>query len=233
MSQLLIFITAIAILDSLNPTAISIQVILLSTRNAIPRTLAFILGVFLAYWVGGVAIALGLGQVISNFLSRFRWNDFADILYLVQFILGIILLTVAYRMKTTPYEPKSLDRNKSLTPFSAMGIGIIATASDLPTALPYLAAIERILKAQVDFSTLMGLLIFYNLVFILPLLILLGIYICLKSKAMKLMEKINWQFCRLAPKLIKGLLIIIGVFLIAESTRYGAELLMSRIYILN
>jgi cytochrome c biogenesis protein CcdA len=222
-SQLLIFITAIAILDSLNPTAISMQVVLLSTRNPIPRTLTFILGVFLTYWVGGLAIALGIGRIISDFLSRFRWDDFADVLYPVQFILGIILLIVAYRMKTTPYEPKNLDRHKSLTPLSTLGIGIIATASDLPTALPYLAAIERILKAQVDLSMLMGLLVFYNLIFILPLLLLLGIYIHLKSKAMKLMEKINRQFCRIAPKLIKGLLIVIGIFLIAESTRYWFE----------
>jgi cytochrome c biogenesis protein CcdA len=218
--QLLIFLTAIALLDSLNPTAISLQIFLLSRPNPIPLTIAFIVGVFLAYWGGGLAIALGFSRILHVFLNRFPWDIFANAIHSIQFLLGVVLLVVAYRMKVTSYQTKTPNLKSSLTPLRTLGIGIIATVSDLPTALPYIAAIERIIQSQANLLQIIGLLVFYNLIFVLPLLILLGIYVRLKSQAAAFMEKMSRYFFQIAPKLLKIFLLGLGVFLIAESIRY-------------
>jgi len=62
-------LVAIAVLDSLNPTATTMQVYLLSTPKPILRSVIFILGVFLAYWTAVLLIVLGFGRGITTLMS--------------------------------------------------------------------------------------------------------------------------------------------------------------------
>ncbi|BAU13654.1 hypothetical protein LEP3755_41940 [Leptolyngbya sp. NIES-3755] len=70
MFELLGTLAAIALLDSINPNAMTVQIYLLSTPKPIPRSIAFIFGDFLAAWLSGMLIALGVMQFVSNFSDR-------------------------------------------------------------------------------------------------------------------------------------------------------------------
>ncbi|MGG6268661.1 GAP family protein [Leptolyngbya sp. AN03gr2] len=70
MIELLGTLAAIALLDSINPNAMAVQIYLLTTPRPIPRSIAFIFGDFLAAWIAGMLIALDIMQFISNFSDR-------------------------------------------------------------------------------------------------------------------------------------------------------------------
>jgi hypothetical protein len=68
MHALLASLVAIAALDSLNPTAITLQIYLLSTPQPIGRSIAFILGVFLTYCTGALWDFLGLIKLVVKII---------------------------------------------------------------------------------------------------------------------------------------------------------------------
>jgi cytochrome c biogenesis protein CcdA len=54
-------------------------------------------------------------------------------------------------------------------------LGATVTVMELPTALPYFAAIALLINLQLSVPQWLPLLVFYNIIFILPPLLLLGI----------------------------------------------------------
>jgi Sap, sulfolipid-1-addressing protein len=78
MPPLLPSLIAIAALDSLNPTAIALQVYLLSTPRPVPRSIAFIVGIFSAYWTSGLLVTLGLDNLIQSVIANVGFSFLQD-----------------------------------------------------------------------------------------------------------------------------------------------------------
>ena len=55
-SALLASVVAIAVIDSINPNAMAVQVYLLTTPKPVARSIAFILGDFVAAWLTGLLL---------------------------------------------------------------------------------------------------------------------------------------------------------------------------------
>ena len=87
---------------------------------------------------------------------------------------------------------------------------------EAPTALPYLAAIERSTRANLQLPELMGVLAFYNLIFVLPLIVLLGIYLVLRNRAATLLHNIHRSVTEWFPKIMRVILMVLGFVLIAD-----------------
>jgi hypothetical protein len=84
---LLSYLVAIAAIDSLNPTATAFQVYLLTTPKPVVRSIAFITGIFLAYWTVGLLTTPGFARLIKLVLTTYReWA------FVIQLILSIALL---------------------------------------------------------------------------------------------------------------------------------------------
>jgi cytochrome c biogenesis protein CcdA len=177
--SLLGYLVAIAAIDSLNPTATALQVYLLTTPKPVARSIAFITGIFLAYWTVGLSGTLGLARFIQWVLTTQReWID------IIQFILGIALLYTGCTLNASPSSHQSFKKQpNSLQPKYTFLLGMSVTLLEAPTALPYLAAIERIARTKLSLLDLAGLLGFYNLVFVMPLIGLLSIYIAFQSRS--------------------------------------------------
>jgi hypothetical protein len=84
---LLSYLVAIAAIDSLNPTATAFQVYLLTTPKPVVRSIAFITGIFLAYWTVGLLTTLGFARLIKLVLTTHR-----EWVFVIQLILSIALL---------------------------------------------------------------------------------------------------------------------------------------------
>ncbi len=67
MQSLLFSLVAIALLDSLNPNGIALQIYLLSTPRPIKRSLAFALGEYVAAIGAGIVLWLSFGQLGASF----------------------------------------------------------------------------------------------------------------------------------------------------------------------
>ncbi|MBD1893075.1 GAP family protein [Coleofasciculus sp. FACHB-SPT9] len=212
-------LVAIAALDSLNPTATAIQVYLLSTPKPIARSVLFILGVFLAYWAAGLLIVLGFGKVITTLMSSAGSFLSNPIIYVLQFIIGAVMLAVGWTLNTAK-KPKAVKHPKNLKPTYTFLLGLCVTVWEFPTALPYLAALERVIQARLDLLSTMTVLGIYNVVFVLPLVILLGIYIVFQESATARLNAINRSINKFAPKILRVILICLGAVLIFDCVAY-------------
>jgi cytochrome c biogenesis protein CcdA len=220
MHNLLVSLVAIAALDSLNPTAVGLQIYLLSTPKPIARSISFILGVFLAYWAVGLFVILGLRKLVTTLIGDANLSLPDPHIYTIQFLIGLALLIAGFRLETATQEDQG-KRPKKLTIGRTFLLGLAMTILESPTALPYLAAIEQIARAKLDLFTLMSLLGLYNLVFVLPLIMLVGIYIIFQPQSAMLLNHINLSISIWAPKILRALLLGLGILLIVDSLAYS------------
>lgn len=211
---MLAYLVAIAALDSLNPTTTAFQIYLLSTPKPVFRSISFIAGVFVTYWAAGLAVVLGLGQLVINI----QLPDL--VIYTIQIIIGIVLFLAGWHLQESAPDERKTKRPAQLTVIQAFLIGGAATLWDFPTALPYLAAIERISKMQFDLVTTMSILAIYNTIFVLPLIALLGIYLYLGDRSRNLISAINRSIQKWGHKILRILLIGLGILAVTDAIAF-------------
>jgi cytochrome c biogenesis protein CcdA len=221
MHTLLLSLVAIAALDSLNPTAIALQIYLLSTPRPIARSISFIVGVFLAYWAAGLLVILGLRKLMMTVITNPNFSLSEPHLYTIQFLIGLVLLITGFRLKSSNLADRK-KRPKKLTIDRTFFMGMAMTILEFPTALPYLAAIEQIAKAKLDLFTILNLLGLYNLVFVSPLIMLVIIYIVFQQQSARLLRRINRSIAIWSPQIIRALMLGLGILLIIDCLAYKA-----------
>ncbi|MEI6331171.1 MAG: GAP family protein [Pseudanabaena sp. ELA645] len=222
MSALLPSLIAIAALDSLNPSAIALQVYLLGTPTPIPRSIAFVIGIFSAYWTSGLLAVLGLDRLIQTVIVNSGFSLSTPLFYIIQFLTGIILLIVGVTLRI-PTQSEPVKAPKKLNFARAFLLGMSVTILELPTALPYFAAIEQIVRANLDLFSIASILALYNLIFVLPPIALVVIYLFFhrQSFALSLIQRINRSIAVYSPHIIRFLILGLGIFLIADSLSHS------------
>jgi cytochrome c biogenesis protein CcdA len=219
MHNLLVSLVAIAALDSLNPTAVALQIYLLSTPKPIARSIAFTIGVFLAYWTAGLLVILGASKLMATVIGDAGFSLPEPHIYIIQFLIGLALSIVGFKLKTSAPKGRG-KRPKNLTLNRTFLLGMAMTILEFPTALPYLAAIEQIARAKLDLLTIASILGLYNLIFILPLIILICIYVLFHRQSAILLPRINRAIALWSPKILRVLLLGLGVLLIVDSLAF-------------
>jgi threonine/homoserine/homoserine lactone efflux protein len=167
-------------------------------------------GIFVVYFAGGIIIQFGLDKLITDFLE-----NYSLVVSVIEIIIGVILLCLGYRYRkhTKPTEP---NRPKSLKPSHTFLFGFIVTASDIPTAFPYLAAIGRIIQENPPLITTIFLLSFYTLLYELPLIIILGLYFIKQEKIEGILQRATRVLYRWIGTVIIVFFVLLGLFLIAD-----------------
>jgi cytochrome c biogenesis protein CcdA len=214
-NTLLVALLAIAALDSLNPTANILQIYLLSTPKPVVRSLTFIFGVFATYWFAGVLAAFGLTRMIAKAMDGFGW-----FVYDLQLIVGCVLIAVGATMTQSFEKPAGYKRPKSLAPLNTFLLGVAVTSWEFPLAIPYIAAIDRLVRAKVALSELLELLLLYSLIFVLPQIVLLALYIFNRDRSAALLDKIGQQIVKWSFKVLRIFLVVLGFVLIVDSIAY-------------
>jgi cytochrome c biogenesis protein CcdA len=141
--------------------------------------------------------------------------------YIIQFLTGIILLIVGVTLRIpTQSEPAKVPKKLNLARTFLLGMSV--TILELPTALPYFAAIEQIVSANLDLLSTMSILALYNLIFVLPPIALIVIYLFFhrQSFALSLIQRINRSIAIYSPHIIRFLILGLGIFFIADSLVY-------------
>lgn len=172
-------LTLAALADSINPCALAVLMILLEglvlIRKSIVKVgLSFVFGIFFAYFLIGIGL-----------LSSFTVINNAQIFHLIVAILAILvgisnikdffwyglLFKTEIPLKWRPKLGQTIQ--KATQPLIAFGIGVIVSFFELPcTGGPYLFALG-LLKGEVLTSSTIFSLMYYNLLFVLPLLIIM------------------------------------------------------------
>lgn len=198
----LFFISSLALLDSLNPCFFSILLILYLIAISIDRKIGyFIIPLLIGSYIGYVA--LGLGIIIA--LSEFR-----IILYILSVVLGAYMVYEGLTFKKCKYYEFTTKlssyviKYRKYAPILGFMIGVFLALTILPcSAAPYIASFN-ILASKVLILKILGIL-YYNIIFILPAIILIVILKKLPEKAFSNIE------------IIGGFLsIIIGLFYLIQ-----------------
>ena len=170
MIRLIGLVISVGIADSLNPTTIAPALYLAAGNHPRRQVAEFTLAVFAVYTIGGLAVALGPGELVLALVPR----PGRHLGFLIETIAGGVMIAVSaflwgYRKRLAQSAtPEFKPRGRS----SAV-LGATITAVELPTAFPYFAAIAAIVGADVDVLRIMLLILIFNVCFIAPLVAIL------------------------------------------------------------
>ncbi|MCL6752184.1 GAP family protein [Nostoc sp. CCCryo 231-06] len=212
MTSFLVSLAAISVIGSINPNGFAVQIYLLGTPKPVIRALAFTLGEYVGLLISGLLIAWGMRQVIQEV-----FNSVGETIYGLQLLVGIGLLIVGYNAPKMFKPSTKTVQPHSLKPLQTFLLGFTIVAVETPTALPHIAAIKQMNDAYFSIPIFILIWALYDLIFILPLLIMVAVYLVLNDKAISYLEqfyfKINSWISKSLPFILSG----IGVFFIVNS----------------
>lgn len=192
-------LVGIALFDSLNPSLFLAQFYLIATPKPVPRLLSYIAGVLVVNFFSGLLLLSGAQALMATFLQ----NLGGGILYGSQLVLGLGLLLFGISFgasSKTNHEPK---KPRSLSPAHTFLLGMVVMFNEITTALPYFFAVERISSAQLPvFGDLLAL-VLYNLVFALPLLGFLMLFLIFRQRFAGKLERVGQAVQRWTPRIVK------------------------------
>lgn len=214
--SLLLALTGIAFIDSLNPSLFVAQFYLLNTPRPTARILSYIAGILIVNFGGGLLI---LGGVRTFIVEIFR-NLEGNTSNLLQLGLGIAILAFGLWYKAVPQTPPETKKPRSNHLIHAFALGMVVMVNELTTALPYFAAIEQIAQAKMTPPLNILSLIAYNVIFSLPLFAFLGLFLLYRQHFAVYIERINTWMQKWVPRLVKIFSIGIGAVLSFKAAAY-------------
>jgi cytochrome c biogenesis protein CcdA len=208
-------VVTIGIADSLNPTTIAPALYLASAEQARQRVLEFTVAVFLVYFIGGVAIALGPGQLLLSLIpkpSPYLTDAIEVTAGVAMIVASIALWRRRDRLSQRPLpQPDPQGRSSWI-------LGASITAVELPTAFPYFAAIAAIVGSGLPVPEQLVLLLMFNVCFVLPLI---GIWLTLwiaGDHADEVLANVRGFLQANWPLLLSMAALVAGVFVIFLGT---------------
>ena len=213
MVGLLVAVFGLALIDSVNPSAIAVTLYLLLTGGSYtPKVLTYLAAVFCSYLLIGVLLMLGL-DAIWDYLQ-------SPAAYAVQGVVGALMLLYGILAPSDRAEERTTRLPRSLGLGSIFVLGVTITVVEFSSALPYLVAIAILTNAELAAAQWVPVLILYNLIFILPPLLVLGVYRLLGSRVQGRFEDYLERLRRGSRSTLLWIVAIVGFVLLADSLRY-------------
>lgn len=229
MRSLIITLLATSSVDSLNPIGITQQFILQGMVKKPQHIWYFILTTGVVNMIFGYFVYYG----IINGLSML-FGQYSLIVFLLELVIGVLLLFFGTKglvkgivrrrknpsaaMDQTVEEEKVKSRIRSVTPMALIGIGIVSTASELTSAVPYFAFLAVLVTYELPFWLLTLVFILYNIIYMLPFMLMYVVYIISRKKFDRLYIFFKERLNRFSEFFVPLLLLGIGVAVVIEAT---------------
>ena len=218
-------------MDSLSavPICMIYFAVLLAGPRPYKTSLALIAGMFVSYLVLAFAIILGLQNLldqVTEFTSRL-WQTPETEEIILQIVIGVFLSLLGYRSyKFRNKVGKKIEVREPSTSQAFLNGGLLMILG-IPGAFPLFAAIDFILRADLDNTKTMGMLVYYVCVFVTPLLALVGLNDLFGRHSQKMMAKINQFIDRWWQRSVIVVLFLLGAVLIVDGVGwlYGTPLI--------
>jgi cytochrome c biogenesis protein CcdA len=210
------FLLLMGAVDSLNPSTIIVLVLLLSMLENVNRVAIYVAGIWIAYFVGGIAVFTGFSTVAGYLAEQFALiPDF--VLYGLEGLLGIGLIVYGMLEWRKQGGQKQAAKSLEVSTWALIVLGVGGTLGDLPTAIPYLGFIAKMTEMGVPLLLGIGFLLGYCLVYIFPLLLLWGLYVKFQGQIKDKMGSIVRRIESTSRTIMIGFCGIAGVLLIFDS----------------
>ena len=157
-------LVSLALIDSINPSAIVITLYLLTSSRATGQVVVYIAAIFVTYFALGATMMLGVDTLAPSLGTVLDSRPGL----IAQSAVGLAVLVYCL---TASRESSRSDRiaPPSGSTYAALAVlGVTVTAMELPTAVPYFAAIALLASAELPKHEWAVLLVLYNAIFVLP-----------------------------------------------------------------
>ena len=171
---MLLSLLALALVDSINPSAIVVTLYLLGRQCEPARVVVYVAAIFGTYLALGAMMVSGIDALLPSVrtLANSRFG------FIVQSLIGLAMLVYAVRAPATARSAPRVEPRAATYAALAL-LGVTVTAMELPTAVPYFGAIALLTAADLPTAQWLPLLAVYNAIFVLPpLLLLAGHVVC-------------------------------------------------------
>lgn len=203
----------ILLTDVVNPVLFAFLVYAAGTDRPVVLSSFMLLGHTVAYFSAGIVLALSL-ESIAAYLENPHTIDF-----IIELIIGIVLLWLAFGSRKNTGKRPDEDTPK-LTVMSAFTFGAIVNFVGIPFAVPYFAAIDQLLKADLSALQVVFMLLAYNLIYALPFAAIPLLSALLGENARPILLRINERMDKVSGFLMPLLLGGIGLILLADAITY-------------
>jgi len=209
------FLIVMGLLDSLNPFSIGVQIVILPVVKKISHVIYYIVGIFVTYFIGGVAIFAGIDTLLKQWFVDINFSEWP--FPYIGLILGTGLLVFAIFKIFKSNGIKANPKEFSVHPVALLFLGVSGTAMDLPTGFPYLAVLAKGIEIQFAVLQIAPLLALYCFIYVLPLIIIQLSYGALHEKISPALHGIKIWLERANRFIIIILSTITSLFLIITS----------------
>lgn len=203
----LMIISICALIDILSPGVLTVTAYLLLTQQnqLTSRLLVFLTITQLGYFIMGILLYYG-GNSLLKRLEKITEFDFINWFYIV---FGAVLVLISFSKPKETTKKRLISFIPKNTTIKGMIIlGIIVFLIEFVTALPYFYSIFLMNHQTIETTPAILIIIGYNLVMVLPSLLLLGVNIIFKERLQQFLVKIRSKLNE-AP--ISSLLVATGV----------------------
>lgn len=209
---LLLAVAGLALLDSLNPATIVgvALILLLPGRRPVPTAVAYVAGAYLTVLALGAALYLAADAAAGAVEGGLVW------VRRIAFGLAALMLLHAALRRLRPSRRRAVALPAWLSVPTALPLGALVTAADLPNAFPYAIAIERLVSAGVAPPLGMLVLAGYSLVYCLPCLVLLVAGVASGDRVRRRLDGLYGRFGR-AKDLPRSVPAALGLGLLAAA----------------
>ena len=222
MLELLITLTTISLLDSMSavPIALIPLAIILNSQRPVTGSLSFISGGFIVYFIFGIFILLGMDSLINEYSDRFMLYIRSEpdrIELMIQIFLGVLMMFLGWHFsRKSPYQKEDKKYKSDMGPLQIFTLSASINILGMWGALPYFAAMAQILKADLETPTMMAVLIYYNVIFSLPLLGFIMLRVLMGDRASATLDRITRFFSHWGKLILILSLYLLGLLLIAD-----------------
>ena len=215
MTELAPTLLPLLLVDVLNPVLFAVLLMAVATTRPVANSSALLLGHTVAYFFAGIVISLGLERIMERLASP-QPLDFG-----ISLVVGLLCLWAALGSRDGGASQEK-EPEFDFTPLKCFGFGAIVNFVGVPFAVPYLAALDQILGADLSQQQSLSVLVAYNLVYAMPFALVPILVAIMGDRSKPVLERINRFMVTATDKLMPVLLLLIGLALIADSIYFFA-----------
>jgi cytochrome c biogenesis protein CcdA len=224
MFQVILVIAPIALLDSTSiiPVCLVPLARLLASRRPVLAAGAMIAGIFFTYFVCGVLIYFGLRELFEGLSAAMHqwWHnpDTGD--FVLQILIGLALIFIGYKISAPPRPKKTREIASEASPIGAFLFGAGLTIVGMPGALPFFAAVDQLLRADLpNYQTIFAIAA-YCVIFVAPLVGVVLVRVALGDRANLVLDAVNRFLSTWGRGVIIALLVLLGLVMVADGVGF-------------
>jgi cytochrome c biogenesis protein CcdA len=211
MSDLLVLVVSVALVDSLNPTTVVPALYLATGPRAVRAVLGFAVG-FLAVNVAAGVAALVLGHRLRAYVPHPGQGG----LHAGEVVVGLLAVAASGLLwrRRHGVEAAFAGAEARVTRVAPVAGATIA-AVELPTALPYFAVIAALAASDQRVAGLIGLVVLFNLIFLAPVVVIAVVRALAGRRAVDVLTRARRLVSRHAGAVAAVVVLALGIALVA------------------